>query len=203
MLAGLGAVATAGALGGRDTEAQGAVAAAPFVPAMHAEDAWLSGMAGTHRVVLDVTSPEGMPDVIRFISNLYTGHKSGYGVDEASLALVVCLRHGATQYGYADAIWSKYGKAIDSKATTPPEANPFNSGSRMQLADAAKRGVQFMVCGTASRGLAGRLAGQGGDADAVMKEMASALIPSARIVPAGVISVTHAQERGFALLYVG
>ena len=73
----------------------------------------------------------------------------------------------------------------------------------MQLRDAANRGVQFMVCGTASRGLAGRLAGQGGDADGVMKEMAANLIPSARIVPAGVVSVAHAQERGFALLYVG
>ena len=203
MLAGLGAAAAASAIGTVGAQAQGSTAADPFVPVMHAEDGWMATMRGKHRVVLDVTSPDGLPDVVRFIGNLFTGHKSGYGVDEADLAIVVCLRHGATPYGYGDAIWSKYGKTIDPKATPPPSGNPFNSGSRMQLADAAARGVQFMVCGTASRGLAGRLAGQGGDTDGIMKEMAANLIPSARIVPAGVVSVTHAQERGFALLYVG
>jgi intracellular sulfur oxidation DsrE/DsrF family protein len=162
----------------------------------------MSTMRGKHRVMLDVTSPEGMPDGIRFVGNLFTGHRTGYQVDEADVAIIVCLRHGATAYGYGNAIWSKYGKTIDPKIA-PPVGNPFNSGTRTQLADLVKRGVQFIVCGTASRGLAGRIAGQGGDADAVMKEMAADLIPSARIVPAGVVGVTHAQERGFALLYVG
>jgi hypothetical protein len=203
MLAGLGAIAAAGALGTRGAKAQAPSTPVPFTPTLHTEDVWMSAMPGKHRIVMDVTSPEGLPDAIRFISNLMTGHKSGYGVEEAELAILVCLRHGATPYGYGDAIWSKYGKTIAPTATPVPTANPFNSGTRMQLADVAKRGVQFMVCGTASRGLAGRAAGQGGDADAVMKEMAANLIPSARIVAAGVVGVTHAQERGFALLYVG
>ena len=199
MLAGLGSVAAAGALGAQPARAQGAA----FAPALHAEDAWLSAIPGRHRVILDVTSPEHVPDAIRFVGNLYTGHKSGYGVEESDLAILVCFRHSATAYGYADAIWAKHGKTLDGKAEPAPVANPFNTPGRTQLADLAKRGVQFMVCGTASRGLAGRIAGQGGDADAVMKEMAANLIPSARIVPAGVIGVTHAQERGYALLYVG
>jgi hypothetical protein len=59
-----------------------------------------------------------------------------------------------------------------------------------------------MVCGTASRGLATRIAGQGGDVEAVLKEMGANLISSARIVPAGVVSVVHAQERRFALISV-
>ena len=199
MLAGIGSVAAAGALGTQAASAQGSA----FAPLMHPEDAWLSAIPGKHRIILDCTSPEHMPDAIRFVGNLFTGHKSGYGVEESDLAIVVCLRHSATPYGYADAIWSKHGKVIDAKADPVPVANPFNAPGRTQLADLAKRGVHFMVCGTASRGLAGRIAGQGGDADAVMKEMAANLIPAARIVPAGVIGVTHAQERGYALLYVG
>lgn len=202
LLAGLGAVA-AGAVGSTSANAQGGATTSTFTPTFHTEDAWLAALPGKHRIVLDVTSLEKMPEVVRFVSNLTTGHKSGYGVDAADLAIVVCFRHGATAYGYADAIWSKYGKIINSQATPPPSGNPFNAGGRTQLADMAKQGVQFMVCGTASRGLAGRIAGQGGDADAVMKEMAENLIASARIVPAGVIGVTHAQERGYALLYVG
>lgn len=199
LLAGLGSVAAAGAIGTQPASAQGTT----FSPTMHPEDNWLSAIPGKHRIILDVTSPEHVPDAIRFVSNFFTGHKSGYGVDESDLAIVVCFRHGATPYGYADAIWAKHGKVIDAKADPVPVANPFNTTGRTQLADMAKRGVHFMVCGTASRGLAGRIAGQGGDADAVLKDMAANMIPSARIVPAGVIGVTHAQERGYALLYVG
>lgn len=201
VLLGLGTVA-AGALGARAVAAQGPIEPT-FRPRLHAEDAWMSAMPGAHRIVLDVTSPERIPDAIRFVGNIVSGHASGYGLNESDLAIVVCLRHSATPYGYGDAIWSKYGRIIDDKATPAPTGNPYNSGGRTQLSDLAKRGVQFMVCGTASRGLAGRIAGQDGDTDSVMKEMAANLIPQARIVPAGVIGVTHAQERGFALLYVG
>ena len=202
MLVGLGAIAAAGAMGAGDVEAQGP-STSGFSPAMHAEDAWMAALPGKHRIILDVTSPERMPDAIRFVSNFFTGHKSGYGVEESELAIIVCFRHSATPYGYGDAFWAKHGQTIDAKITPPPSGNPYNSGGRTQLTDIATRGVQFMVCGTASRGLATRIAGQGGDVEAVMKEMAASLIPSARIVPAGVIGVTHAQERGFALLYVG
>lgn len=200
LIAGLGMAATTVTLGARGASAQGA--SSPFTPARHDQDGWMAAMPGKHRVVLDIVSPLGIPDGIRFVGNLFTGNKS-YGVEEPELALIVVLRHSATAYGYADAIWSKYGKSIDGKATPPPAANLYNSGERPQLAGLAKRGVQFMVCGTASRGLAGRIAGPAGDADAVLKEMTANLVPNARIVSAGVVGVTHAQEYGFSYLYVG
>lgn len=202
LIAGLGAVAAAGALGSREAQAQ--ASSDVFAPTLHQEDAWMSAMPGRqHRVVLDVTSPSGLPDVIRFTGNLLAGHKNGWGVEEADLALIVCLRHAATPFGYADPIWAKYGKTIEPQATMAPSANPYNAGARPELADLAKRGVQFMVCGTASRGLAGRIAGPNGDVEAVLREMGANLIPSARIVPSGVVAVVHAQERRFALISVG
>jgi len=200
IIAGLGAAAAAGALGGRSAQAQGS--SDSFMPLMHQQDAWMSALRGKHRIVMDVTSPDGLPDAIRFTGNLLAGHNSWWGVEEADVAIIVCLRHGATPFGYTDAIWSKYGKTIDPRATPPPVANPYNSGERSALADLAKRGVQFMVCGTASRGLAGRIAGASGDAEAVLKEMGANLVASARIVPSGVVSVVHAQERRFALVTV-
>ncbi len=201
LIAGLGMAATSMTIGARRAAAQGA--ASPFTPARHEQDAWISALPGKHRVILDVVSPQGIPDGIRFVGNLFTGNKTPYGLEDAEVAIIMVLRHSATAYGYTDAIWSKYGKSIDGKATPPPSANPFNSAERPQLAGLAKRGVQFMVCGTASRGLAGRIAGQGGDADAVLKEMTANLVPNARIVSAGVVGVTHAQEYGFSYLYVG
>lgn len=200
ILTGLGAVGVAAVA--QPAAAQRA-AETPFTPAMHADDAWMSAMPGTHRVVIDIVSAEHVADGLRFASNLLTAHKSGYGVEEADIAIAVVLRHGATAYGYGNPIWAKYGRTLDQKASPVPVANPYDAGERTTLTDLAKRGVRFMVCGLASRGIASRIAGSSGDADAVLKEMGASLVTSARIVPAGVIGVTHAQERGFALLYVG
>jgi intracellular sulfur oxidation DsrE/DsrF family protein len=222
MLTTLGAAATATALGARSAAAAdaprplapdqnlpgapgapaaaaevGPMAAASFTPTLHADDAWMSTMRGKHRVVLDVVSPDGVPDAMRFAGNLFNGHKNGYGVDEADVAIILCLRHAATAYGYGDAIWKKYGKTLDARSTPTPTANPYN------FADLTKRGVQFMVCGTASRGIASRIAGPGGDVEAVLAEMRPHVLPSGRIVAAGVVGVVHAQERGFSLIYVG
>ena len=202
ILTGFGAVAAAGALGSRRAAAQSGQPLA-FAPAMHAEDSWMSAIPGKHRIVLDVISAERVPDAIRFVGNIFSGHKSGYGIDDSDLAILVCFRHAATPYGYDNAFWAKNAKIIDAEADPLPTANPYNADGRTQLTNLTRRGVRFMVCGVASRGLAGRIAGQSGDVDTVLKDMAANLIPSAHIVPAGVIGVTHAQERGFALLYVG
>jgi len=60
-----------------------------------------------------------------------------------------------------------------------------------------------MVCETASRTFSRVLAGAGGDGDALFKTFSANLIPEARYVSAGVVGVTHAQERGYSLLFVG
>ena len=165
-------------------------------------------MPGKHRVILDVTSPDGIPDAIRFTGNLFTGHQTGYSVPESDVAIIIVLRHSATAYGYSDAIWGKYGKSMASSvdpAAAPPTTEPYNTGDRMQLAALAKRGVQFMVCGTASRGSVA----PHGRRDRRCRRRRSrrwkpTSIPSARLVAAGVVGVTHAQEYGFSYcLYVG
>lgn len=77
LIAGLGIAATSATFGAHRAEAQGT--ASPFTPARHEQDAWMSAMPGRHRVVLDVVSPTGLPDGIRFARNLFTGNKTGYG----------------------------------------------------------------------------------------------------------------------------
>ena len=190
--------------------AQTPPARSPYVPAVEPKDAWFDEVPGKHRVVLDITSPKGMPDGIRFAGNLFSGHKSGYGVDEKDVVQVLCLRHYAMPFALTDAVWSVHGAALakvirydDPRATAPPTANPFNSGERKQLADLTARGVRFMVCETASRSFSRALAGQGGDVDAMFKLFSDNLIPQARYVSAGVVGVAHAQEHGYALLFVG
>ena len=209
LMSSIGAFAAAFALGSRPAGAQ-TPAASTFTPARHPQDGWLDAIPGKHRVVLDVTSSLGVPDVVRFAGNTLTGNKTGYGLEEADLAVVVILRHSATAFAYSDAIWAKYGAALagftsytDPGSTEPPTANPFASAPSNALDGLAKRGVQFAVCDMASHGIARRLAGQGGDADAIYKEMVANMIPSSRLVAAGVIAVTRAQEYGYGVIHVG
>jgi intracellular sulfur oxidation DsrE/DsrF family protein len=62
-----------------------------------------------------------------------------------------------------------------------------------------KKGVQFAVCQTASQGIAGRIAqATGGDTETILKEIGANLIPNSRFVPAGIVAVNRAQERGYS-----
>ena len=207
-MSGMGAVAAAFAVGARPASAQ--TAAARFQPARHPQDEWLDKIPGKHRVVFDVTSSKGVPEALHFAYNIYAGNTSMYGLEEADLAVVIILRHSATAFGYSDAMWAKHGKALaeaakytDPRSSEPPKVNPFNATPIETFDGLVKRGVQFGVCETASRGLSRRIAGAGGDADAAFKEIAAGMIPSSRLVAAGVIGVTRAQEYGYSVLYVG
>jgi len=208
LMSGMSAVAAAFALGARP--ASGQPAAAPFQPARHPQDEWLDKIRGKHRVVFDVISARGVPEALHFAYNTFTGNKSMYGLEEADLAVVIILRHAATAFGYSDAMWAKHGKALiaassytDPKSSEPPKGNPFNVNPAEAIDVMAKRGVQFGVCDTASHGLARRIAGPGGDADAAYKEIVASMIPASRLVVAGVIAVARAQEYGYSVVHAG
>ena len=207
-MSGMSAFAAAFALGARPASAQ--PAAAPFQPARHPQDEWLDKIPGKHRVVFDVVSSRGVPEALHFANNIYSGNKSMYGLEQGDLAVLIVLRHAATAFGYSDAIWAKYGKAMaaatsytDPKSSEPPKANPFNATRSETIDELAKRGVQFAVCDQASHGVARRIAGSSGDADATYKEMVASMIPNSRLVVIGVIGLTRAQEYGYSVVHAG
>jgi intracellular sulfur oxidation DsrE/DsrF family protein len=70
------------------------------------------------------------------------------------------------------------------------------------IADAAKRGVHFAICGMATSLMSGMIARQAGStADAVLAELTANMVPNGHIVPAGVMALTRAQEYGYSFLY--
>jgi intracellular sulfur oxidation DsrE/DsrF family protein len=69
------------------------------------------------------------------------------------------------------------------------------------LESLAKQGVQFGVCSVATRGLAQLVANAvGGKTEEVYQELIANLVTNARMVPAGVVAVSRAQERGYTLV---
>ena len=152
-------------------------------------------------------SPEGAAAAIRFADNFFTANKNGYGLEPADVAVVICLRHRATQFAFTDAIWAKYGPALsESDKFTDPKTGqaPIVNVHRAGLDGHVKRGVHFAVCHLATTRLANFIARKGdANADAIYKELTANAIGNAHFVPAGIVAVNRAQERGYAFAYAG
>ena len=189
--------------------------AARWEPTRHDKDDWLDQLPGKHRFLFDTISADGLGDALAFANNFIIVNKSDYGLDSKELAVVMVVRHRSTPFGYNDAIWTKYGAVLapitpieDPKTKQPPKVNVYNSAehasllpSRGTILDAlTTQGVRVAVCSMATRGIADVIAGKiGGSGDAINQELIANLIPNARMVPAGIVAVNRAQERGYAL----
>jgi intracellular sulfur oxidation DsrE/DsrF family protein len=196
-----------------------AAAASPWKPARHPEDDWLDHPTAKHRFFLDTTSPEAFTQALTFARNFFTGNANGYGLADADIAQIICARHRSTMFAFNDAMWAKYGATmsqradgyVDPKTKQAPTINvfmaagsgegPANSGAPLDAL--LKRGVRLAVCSLATRGAATAIAEKSGaKADDVFKELTEHLVPNARMVPAGIVAVNRAQERGYMFAYV-
>jgi intracellular sulfur oxidation DsrE/DsrF family protein len=174
-----------------------------FEPARHDKDDWMDQIPGKHRLVVDTTSDDGFRDGLLFASNFMLANRNDYGLQDRDMAVIVVARHLSTQYGFNNDMWAKYGASFAGQAPAgaaakePPKANP----QAMSLASLSNQGVQFAVCAMATRRLAGTIAkAVSGNTDAIFAELSANLVASGRLVPAGIIAVNRAQERGYSFV---
>ena len=188
-------------------------------PGRHAQDDWLDQLPGRHRFVFDTTSPAGFGAALLYANNFFLANQAGYGLGNGDAAVVIVARHNSTPFAYADAIWAKYGTSIgrgagfdDPKTKQRPVINVYNAAGYGALLPSGgttldslvKRGVHFAVCQMATRRFAGVIAeATGGTADAVYNELVANLIPNSHMVPAGIVALNRAQERGYAFAHGG
>jgi intracellular sulfur oxidation DsrE/DsrF family protein len=198
--AGLAALAVGGV-----ARAQGKAAPAPrFEPDRHAQDDWMDQIPGKHRMVFDTFTVDGFGDAALWAGNFLLANRNEYGLKNEDMALIIVARHFSTGYGFNNEMWAKYGTwlagrapAADSPSKEPPKANP----SAAAMAALVNQGVRFAVCSMATRRLAGMIArATSGTADAVFTELSANLMSNARLVPAGIVAVNRAQERGYTLV---
>jgi intracellular sulfur oxidation DsrE/DsrF family protein len=202
---GLGLVGGAAAGAGTTVQAQSAEGSR-FASLRHAQDDWLDQIPGAHRYIVDAPNPDGFSIAIQFTTTYYNINVNEYGLKDSDLAVVLVARHLSTLLAYSDAIWAKYGKPIsdrngvlEPKTKMPPTVNI----QRERLEPLIKRGLRLAVCQQSSRGYAGAIAmAMGLKQDEVFEEMKANLLPNARLVPAGIVAVNRAQERGYSLASV-
>jgi len=191
--------------------------AAKFEPARHDKDDWLDELPGKHRLIFDTTTPEGVGDALLFAGNFLRVNGTEYGLKDNDLAVIIVVRHRSAPFGFKDVMWAKYGEALaehaapfeDPKTKQTPKVNVYNTSelSRMlpsrggTLDGLTKRGVQLAVCASATRGVAGAIAkATDGNVDTIFGELTSNVVNNARMVPAGIVAVSRAQERGYSIV---
>lgn len=202
---GLGAGVLGAAAVGSPTALAQESAEGRWKPARHSQDDWLEKIPGQHRFVFDTTTPDGLALGFQFAANYFTANHEAYGLEDHDLAVVMVARHKSTSFGYNDAMWAKYGKQFseqagfsDPKTKQPPTANLYAE----RMSELTKKGVHFAVCQMSSRRIANAIAqATGGEAESILKELAANLVANARIVPAGIVAVNRAQERGYTFVY--
>ena len=175
-----------------------------FTPTRHPKDDWMDELPGQHRLVIDTTTATGLEEALLFSANFVNVNRTEYGVESKDLAVILVVRHLSTGFGFNDAMWAKYGTPMaarsnyqDPKTKTAPTANNYNP----RLEAAAKQGVQIAVCAMATRFLSGVIAtAVSGNADNINGELIANLVTNARMVPAGIVAVSRAQERGYTFV---
>jgi len=211
-----GVTAFAAVLAGERTIQGQSVAPTKWQAERHEKDDWLDRLPSKHRLVFDTTTPDGLGDAIAFASNFMRVNRTDYGLQTDDLAVVIVVRHRSTPFAYNDGIWAKYGIPIasrvqfmDPKTKIAPKVNVYNSadyGAQLPnrgttLDSLLKQGVQLAVCQVATRGIAGTIAeATGGNTDAIYNELVVSIGSVARMVPAGIVAVNRAQERGYSFV---
>jgi intracellular sulfur oxidation DsrE/DsrF family protein len=185
-----------------------------WTPEKHERDDWFDQVPGKHRLLFDTSTAEGFGSAVRF-ANTFLEANRDYGLKDSDLAVVVVARHQSTGFAYNETIWSKYGQLItrrtnlnDPKTKQAPMFNLFNasgyggtlSNNGVTVESLVKRGVHLAVCNRATHGLADMIAAElKRDKDEMYEEFVANLFPNAHIVPAGIVAVNRAQERGYTM----
>ncbi len=181
------------------------------------QDAWFDQLPGTHRLFLDATNVEEAAGAVGFGWNFLRTSQSGYKLTDADQAVVICLRHGATQFAFSNDVWHKYDVLRKLKYKHPDTekkvrgGNVFRVGSTdpdsmdegFTLDGLAKRGVHFALCGVATRGLASMIAGAKASADAketIMDELMAGAVANAHLMASGILAAQRAGEYGYTVL---
>ena len=85
--------------------------------------------------------------------------------------------------------------------TTGPDYGTVAANRGTSVDSLLKRGLQLAVCSTATHNFAGVIAAKaGGNADAIYAELTANLLSNSHMVPAGIVTVSRAQERGYTLV---
>jgi hypothetical protein len=183
----------------------------------HRQDAWFDALPGRHRLFVDATTVPEAASALSFAWNFLRSSQTGYNLKDADQAVIVGLRHYATEVSFSNDVWRKYEPLRTSSYVHPDSGtkvtgvNIFRPDANHALAYAppftldglVARGVHVAVCGLAARSLARRCAGARATPDsveAVLDEMVKSMPANAHVMASGILAAQRAGEYGYTVI---
>lgn len=164
-------------------------------------DAWMKGLKGKHRQIFHAVKAEVAPMLMA--KNYIDAYQESFHAKQGEVNAVIGFHGTALVFGFQDAIWDKYALGKSSEVTDPVTKAPairniFATGGELAIDTLQKRGVVFLMCNTALR-IRTRMMSQslGVPYDTLYAELSGSRIPGVILVPALVVALNRAQERGF------
>lgn len=178
---------------------------------------WMDRIVAKHRAVFD--SPEIAEGTALYHAHSYLQSvKDVFGTGDSDASVVVILRHAAVALLFTDAMWAKYPigeltKTLDRRTKQPVTRNTYyqrvdaqgnpvsDERSSPTIRSLTNRGVIFVGCDMATRGLAYQIAQKaGGEPRALYEELRQNLVPGATLMPTGIFATLLAQEAGCSFM---
>ncbi len=180
------------------------IARADTLSTTHADDsqhdAWMRQLKGKHRQFFHAVDLNDR--AMLMASNYLDAYEHDFAAKPGEVNAVIGVHGGALNIGFTDAAWAKYGFGKSGNVTDPTtkEAavrNLFATGGDLAVDTLQKRGVLFLMCNTALRLRSRAIAKERGETyDAVYKDLEASRLPGVILVPALVVAINRAQEKG-------
>lgn len=166
------------------------------------DDPWVAKLTGKHRVVFHSHMPTDAL-AIRWALTFLDTQKSTYGFTDRDSSVVVGLNGRSVGWLFNDAMWAKYptiGEVMGAVGNKNPQT--------ALVASLIPRGVIVLACNNSLRASGSRFLpeAQRGDAaarNAFAAEVVANLLPGVEIVPAMIVTLQQAQDRGCRYIYAG
>lgn len=186
-------------------------------------DAWLDKMTGKHKQFFDSPLPSGALPLIH-VRNYLNGYRDAYRLPAADVNAAYSLYFMTVPMAFNDAMWAKYAlgaksEVVDHVSGAPATRNVFSRSSvaggvlgvkgvfpipeDASIEALQARNTAFLLCNNALNFWVAMLAGAGlGTAAAIRTELEANMLPGITIVPAMVVAINRAQDRGFTYMYL-
>ncbi len=170
------------------------------------DERWLEALAQREQRMIIETGVIADALALRRGMNFMDVCNADYGIPDARIGLAIGVHSPGLALIFGDAIWAKYtlGARWDVKTPQgqPATANPYRAGAPFTVEALHARGVHLLACNRALLRLSRELAGASGDARAVHTELVAGVLPQVTVVPAMVVALSRAQQRGVPYMAV-
>jgi hypothetical protein len=169
-------------------------------------DAWMHQLKGKHRQFFHAIDLNDR--AMLGATNYLEAYEHEFAAKPGEANAVIGVHGSALSLGFTDAAWAKYGFGKSANVTDPITKEPairniFATGGDLTVDTAQKRGVLFLMCNTALRLRSRALAKERGETyEAVYKDLEASRLPGTILVPALVVAINRAQEKGITYLRV-